>query len=584
MTPEFTAATVAGTIAWVLLLFASVLAIVKARQARGEMWRTTRELARRAEQLRLLNRFTFLLTQETRRQSVARATTEFFVQEMGASRAVFWRPDSEGEPEAPWLSFPAEENARGAPPTLPEAQRIIMARTAGRGTTPLVLAADAQDQRPQPLHRASDAPAQGFALYVPLHGSPREGVLEVYAGREPWEPERWELLGPLTAELASALRRARHYEEVQERADVDFVTGLFNHRFMQTYLHKLISADAARGRKFSVLLMDVNDFKSFNDTYGHSVGDRVLQVVANQLRLMTDREGVVGRFGGDEFIVVLPGHGRQEASAFAQAFQDWLTNYAFKVSGGKTVPIVVSAGLAVFPDDGERRQELLASADARLYQCKRSAVNGKKPSRHADSQPGLGVFGFLDSLVTSIDSRDHYTRAHCESTAEYAVTLAQEIGLSPSAQRTLRLAALLHDVGKICIPNHILHKPGELTADEFEVIKHHVSIAEDLIVDVPDAEEVRTIARHHHERFDGSGYPDGLRGEEIPFLARILALADAFSAITLDRSYRRGLDRDEAYAELQRVAGTQLDPELVKSFGRVVVALEDEPVATAVPF
>ena len=116
------------------------------------------------------------------------------------------------------------------------------------------------------------------------------------------------------------------------------------------------------------------------------------------------------------------------------------------------------------------------------------------------------------------------------------------------------------------------------------MIKHHVSIAEDLIVDVPDAEEVRMIARHHHERFDGSGYPDGLRGEGIPLLARILALADAFSAITLDRPYRRGLARDEAYAELQRVAGTQLDPELVKSFGRVVVALEDEPVSAAAAF
>src|SRR3990172_9182429 len=385
MSPEFTAATVAGTIAWVMLLSASTLAIVKARRARGEMWRATQDLARRAEQLRLLNRFTFLLTQEARRHGVARAATEFFVQEMGTGRAVFWRPDSEGDPEAPWLSFPSEEDTRGSPPALPEAQRIILARTAGRGTTPLVLTADAQDQRPQPLHRAADAPTQGFALYIPLHGSPREGVLEVYAGRELWGPERWGLLGPLTAELASALRRARHYEEVQERADVDFVTGLFNHRFMQSYLHKLISADAARGRKFSVLLMDVNDFKSFNDTYGHSVGDRVLQVVANQLRLMTDREGVVGRFGGDEFIVVLPGHGRQEAGAFAQAFQDWLTNYAFKVSGGKAVPIVVSAGLAVFPDDGERRQELLASADARLYQWKRSRVNGQKPARHAAS-------------------------------------------------------------------------------------------------------------------------------------------------------------------------------------------------------
>jgi len=584
MTPEFTVATVAGTISWVLLLSATALAFAKARRAQRELWRTTKDMAGHAEQLRLLNRFTFLLTQETRRHGVARAATEFFVQEMGAGRAVFWRPDSEGEPEAPWLSFPSEEDGREVPPTLPEAQRIILARTAGRGTTPLLLTPDRQDQRPQPLQRAADAPAQGFAFYIPLHGSPREGVLEVYSGPEPWGPERWELLGPLTTELTNALRRARHYEEVQERADVDFVTGLFNHRFMQAYLHKLVSAGASRGRKFAVLLMDVNDFKSFNDTYGHSVGDRVLQVVANQLRLMTDGEGMVGRFGGDEFIVVLPGHGRLEAGAFAQAFQDWLTNYAFKTPLGGAVPIVVSTGLAVFPDDGGQRQELLAAADARLYQCKRSAANGRKRSSHAKPQPGLGVFGFLDSLVTSIDSRDHYTRAHCESTAEYAVTLAQEIGLSPSAQRTLRLAALLHDVGKICIPDHILHKPGALTADEFEVIKHHVSIAENLIVDVPDAEEVRMIARHHHERFDGSGYPDGLQGEEIPFLARILALADAFSAISLDRPYRRGLARDEAYAELQRVAGTQLDPELVKSFGRVVVALENEPVPTAAAF
>ncbi|HLA18215.1 MAG TPA: diguanylate cyclase [Dehalococcoidia bacterium] len=580
--PEFTVATVAGAIAWVLLLSASALAFMKARRAQGEMWRTTQEMARRAEQLRLLNRFTFVLTQETRRHGVARAATEFFVQEMGAGRAVFWRPDSEGEPEAPWLSFPGED-ARGAPAALPEAQRIILARTAARGTMPLLLITDGQDQRPQPLHRAGDAPAQAFAVYIPLHGSPREGVMEMYSGPEPWGPERWELLGPLTTELTNALRRARHYEEVQERADVDFVTGLFNHRFMQAYLHKLVGAGASRGRKFAVLLMDVNDFKRFNDTYGHSVGDRVLQVVANQLRLMTDGEGMVGRFGGDEFIVVLPGHGQQEAGAFAQAFQDWLTNYAFKTPLGGAVPIVVSTGLAVFPDDGEQRQELLASADARLYQCKRSAVNGRNRSGHAKPQPGLGVFGFLDSLVTSIDSRDHYTRAHCESTAEYAVALAQEIGLSPSAQRTLRLASLLHDVGKICIPDHILHKRGALTTDEFEVIKHHVSIAEDLIVDVPDAEEVRMIARHHHERFDGSGYPDGLRGEEIPFLARILALADAFSAITLNRPYRRGLARDEAYAELQRVAGAQLDPELVKSFGRVV-ALENEPVSAAAAF
>jgi putative nucleotidyltransferase with HDIG domain len=180
-----------------------------------------------------------------------------------------------------------------------------------------------------------------------------------------------------------------------------------------------------------------------------------------------------------------------------------------------------------------------------------------------------------------VDNKDHYTRAHCESTAEYAVMLAQEIGLSPSAQRTLRLAALLHDVGKICIPDDILRKPGPLTPEEFAVIKHHVSIAEHLIVDVPNAREVREIARHHHERFDGSGYPDGLRGEAIPHLARLLAVGDAFSAMTLDRPHRKGLPGEEAYAELQRVAGSQLDPDLVQAFGRVLTAVKEELAVSA---
>jgi len=579
-TPEPAAIISAGITVWTLLLLAAMLAIVKARRAGREMERKSRELARRAEQLRLLNRISFLLSRETQRRGVARVGTEFLVQEMSVGRAVFWRPDREGDPEAPWLSFP-EDGQCAAPPLLPEAQRIILARTAGRGSAPVILHRDSQDQRPQPL-RITGAPARGFVLYIPLRGgSPREGVLELYSGQEPWGAGHWELLGPVAAQFGGALQRARHYEEMQQRADLDFVTGLFNHRFMQVYLQRLVTAEAARKRSFALLLMDVDSFKTINDTYGHSVGDRVLQAVADQLKLMTDRVGTVGRFGGDEFIVVLPNHSRQEACAFAQAFQDWLANYALRTPGGQRIAIVVSYGLAVFPEDGERRQELLAVADARLYQRKRSDSHSGGHRRNRRGRPALGTFGFLEGLVTSVDNKDHYTRAHCETTAEYAVMLAQEIGLSPSAQRTLRLGALLHDVGKICIPDDILRKPGQLTPEEFAVIKHHVSIAEHLIVDVPNAEEVREIARHHHERFDGSGYPDGLRGEEIPHLARILAVGDAFSAMTLDRPHRKGLPREEAYAELQRVTGAQLDPDLVQAFGRALTALEEDLAVSA---
>jgi diguanylate cyclase (GGDEF)-like protein/putative nucleotidyltransferase with HDIG domain len=389
------------------------------------------------------------------------------------------------------------------------------------------------------------------------------------------------LLGPVAAQLGGALQRARQYEEVRQQADLDSVTGLFNHRFMQVYLQRLTTAEAARKRSFALLLMDVDSFKTINDTYGHSVGDSVLQTVADQLKLMTDRVGTVGRFGGDEFIVVLPNHSRQEGMAFAHAFQDWLANYSLRTPDGQRIAIAVSCGLAVFPEDGERRQELLAVADARLYEQKRPDPHSGSHRRNRRGRPAPGTFGFLEGLVTSVDNKDHYTRAHCESTAEYAVMLAQEIGLSPSAQRTLRLAALLHDVGKICIPDDILRKPGPLTPEEFAVIKHHVSIAEHLIVDVPNAREVREIARHHHERFDGSGYPDGLRGEAIPHLARLLAVGDAFSAMTLDRPHRKGLPGEEAYAELQRVAGSQLDPDLVQAFDRVLTAVKEELAVSA---
>jgi diguanylate cyclase (GGDEF)-like protein len=580
--PEPAAIISVGAIVWTLLLLTAMLAIVKARRASREMERRTRELAHRAEQLRLLNRVSFLLSRETQRRGVARVGTEFLVQEMGIGRAVFWRPDREGEPEAPWLSFP-ENGQSAAPPLLPEAQRIILARTAGRGSAPVILHRDSQDQRPQSL-RITDAPASGFVLYIPLHGgSPREGVLELYSSQDPWGPGHWELLGPVAAQLGGALQRARHYEEMRQRADLDFVTGLFNHRFMQVYLQSLVTAEAARKRSFALLLMDVDDFKTINDTYGHSMGDRVLQAVADQLKLMTDRVGTVGRFGGDEFIIVLPNHSRQEACAFAQAFEDWLANYALRTPGGQRIASDFAWGLAVYPAPGARRQELLTMADARLYQRKRPDPRSGGRRQNRRGRPALGTFGFLQGLVTSVDNKDHYTRAHCESTAEYTVMLAQEIGLSPSAQRTLRLAALLHDVGKICIPDDILRKPGQLTPEEYAVIKHHVSIAEHLIVDVPNAEEVREIARHHHEHFDGSGYPDGLQGQKIPHLARILAVGDAFSAMTLDRPHRKGLPREEAYAELRRVAGNQLDPNLVQAFGQALTALEEDPAVSATP-
>lgn len=545
----------------------------------------TRQLSERNEQLRLINHLTSLLAEENSREGVAGAVGQFLIEEMGAAEVAYWRPGPDGEPDGPWLSFP--EGSFGGDVRSQEgaaARRAIFARAAARAALPLALDLAAPEP-PRPLDPARPPPGE-FVLYLPLPGSiVQEGLLEISAGGSTWGSARWEIVQTLAFEIGAALQRARHFEELREQADLDYVSGLFNHRYMQSYLQQLLQTAAARKRTLALLLMDVDNFKRFNDTYGHSVGDRVLQLVGGQLKLMADRIGTVGRFGGDEFIVVLRGQSRQQAQAYAQAFQDWLPDAGFKTAGD-SVPIFVSCGVAVFPDDADRRQELLAVADARLYESKNSGsrVVSRSRRRAPRSGPTLGVFGLLESLVTSVDRRDNYTRAHCETVAEYAALLGQEIGLSPTAQRVLRLASLLHDVGKICIPDHILRKSTRLTGPEFAVIRHHVAIAQHLIVDVPNAVEVRTLALHHHERFDGRGYPDGLRGEAIPYLARVLAVADAFSAITLDRPYRRGLPPQEAYAELQRVAGSQLDPQLVEVFGRVVARLlEDAPVVAPVP-
>jgi putative nucleotidyltransferase with HDIG domain len=169
-------------------------------------------------------------------------------------------------------------------------------------------------------------------------------------------------------------------------------------------------------------------------------------------------------------------------------------------------------------------------------------------------------------MITAIDHKDHYTRRHSEEVTEYALWIAEELGLSEEQKHALRLGGLLHDVGKIGIPDSVLLKPGLLTAEEYEAMKQHTVLGAVMLAALPEMEKIVPLARSHHERWDGQGYPDGLAGEQIPLLARILAVADAFSAMTTDRPYRKGMDVPAALTELQRHRGTQFDPAIVDVF------------------
>jgi putative nucleotidyltransferase with HDIG domain len=210
-------------------------------------------------------------------------------------------------------------------------------------------------------------------------------------------------------------------------------------------------------------------------------------------------------------------------------------------------------------------------ADANLYLSKQKGGNRiTVPSEELGSAEKMGVFKVLVGLVTTVDNKDHYTRRHSEDVCELAVALAGRLGLSHETQRALRIAALLHDVGKIGVPDHILRKPGALTEEEFEAFKQHVVIGRLIIKEIPDLSEVIAAVATHHERLDGSGYPDGLKGDQIPLLGRILAVADSYSAMTIDRPYRKALTLGEAVAELHLAARGRLDPLLVSHFIQMV--------------
>jgi putative nucleotidyltransferase with HDIG domain len=249
---------------------------------------------------------------------------------------------------------------------------------------------------------------------------------------------------------------------------------------------------------------------------------------------------------------------------------------------GVVVPVRVSIGTAIYPLDSALRMELISLADAAMYASKRGGGNTATLAHTTDSAflaAQNTTFSVLEGLLNTVDAKDHYTRIHSEQVAQHSLALAELLGLGSEAKRSLRIAGLLHDVGKIGIPDRILRKPGPLNEEEGEAIRQHPLLGEMIIREVPHLTEILDAVKHHHERFDGSGYPRGAQGEQIPFMARVIAIADAYSAMTLDRPYRRALTNEEAVAELRKGVGGQFDPELVEPFIR---ALQLEPVRARV--
>jgi diguanylate cyclase (GGDEF)-like protein/putative nucleotidyltransferase with HDIG domain len=348
----------------------------------------------------------------------------------------------------------------------------------------------------------------------------------------------------------------------------DPLTGLGNHRHFQERLQRELSIAQEHDVPLTLCFIDVDDFKTINDRFGHPTGDRVLSQIAGRLR----QGGESFRLGGDEFAVLLPRH--DEAAAVAAAHS--IVGRISALDLGEVDTLTVSAGVATFPEHGGERDELIRLADNALYWAKEHGKNRVRVSRAdvvelsdlkrlAIGRDRAARFRAAASLARAVDTRDAYTGSHSQRVAQLAGRIAQQLGVEAEDVELTRLAASLHDLGKLAIPEEILRKPASLSEPERVILERHPQIGfrmlESLGVD-PVAEWVL----HHHERWDGTGYPDKLAGEEIPLGARIIFVADAFDAMTSDRVYRRPLGHDDALAELERCAGTQFDPSIVRVF------------------
>jgi diguanylate cyclase (GGDEF)-like protein len=371
--------------------------------------------------------------------------------------------------------------------------------------------------------------------------------------------------------LTLMIRRHRRLREAEiaalrAAARMDSLTGLENHRSFHDDLTVAMQARTQRGATFALMAVDLDGLKRINDTRGHQAGDEYLRQASRFLRQAVGDAGTVYRTGGDEFMALLPDRRSWHALAAARTL-DHLTRSAF---GRRAVSIGVTESTGT-----ESRHRLIQQADIALYDAKRGDVTTIVfyPTSPKNATIGTAAPTHQETLVAAlaraVDAKDAGTSSHSETVASLVVAIGERLGLRGERLERLRRAGLLHDVGKIGIADRILKKPTSLHAEEQHEMKAHVTIGH-TILDANDMRLEATWVLHHHERWDGGGYPDGLRGTEIPVESRILAVADAFEAMTGTRPYQRDMPVADALVELERHAGAQFDRRCVEALCNVM--------------
>lgn len=370
-----------------------------------------------------------------------------------------------------------------------------------------------------------------------------------------------------------------HIKKLEDVINIDSLTELYNHRYFCDTLAEKVRNGKRFNEPVAMIFIDIDYFKQYNDTYGHQKGDYVLRKIGQIIKTNIREDDIPARYGGEEFAVILSNTNEEEALYIAENLRKKIESEYFE--GEESQPngkVTASMGVSVYPDKSRNDVELIKSADDALYRAKFFYKNRVEPYTsildeiriNIEDEKDIELVTSIKTLISVINAKDKYTYGHVERVVIYSRMMADKLHLSKRCKEILIYGAYMHDIGKININKEILVKKMKFSNDEWEMLKQHPINGVDIIKSVESLKDIIPLIISHHERYDGKGYPNKLKGEEIPYLARILTVVDSFDAMTSNRPYNNRKTYEEGIEEIERCSGTQFDPEIAKAFIEVI--------------
>ncbi|MEK6266479.1 MAG: HD-GYP domain-containing protein [Clostridium sp.] len=375
-----------------------------------------------------------------------------------------------------------------------------------------------------------------------------------------------------------------HIRRLESLANEDGLTGIYNHRFFYDALGGIMKVSEKENKPVAMIFMDIDYFKNYNDLYGHQKGDEVLKSIGLILKKSIRKDDIAARYGGEEFAIILPNTPEAGAIKLAEKLRSKIEKtYFYGEENQPNGKLTVSIGVSIYPDKAKNAIELFKSADDALYRAKFFDKNRVETYTSILDELKIDIedehidmITSIKTLISVINAKDKYTYGHVERVVTYSRLLADKLELDEKNKKDLIYGAYMHDIGKINIPKDILNKNMPLTSEEWGIMKQHSLNGVEIIKSVESLKEIIPLILHHHERYDGNGYPDNLKGDNIPYLVRMLTVADCFDAMTSSRPYNKRKTYEEAIDELRRCSGTQFDKDIADAFIQVIRESKNE--------